>query len=164
MNKLRHRVYKCNDVLFTFFYSDWPLNHNGGGNVKLVYTNNTNFFQSEHQQDKIPHRSTTHNINVKNTNHRNVIQSKHPKRYQHNPHETIPTRSTRYVKQHNPPETSNKVNTRNVNNTKRQKPKPSKLSKHEPPETLATSISRNVKQHKPPETANNTNHPKHQTK
>jgi hypothetical protein len=23
MNKLRHRVYKCNDVLFTFFYSDW---------------------------------------------------------------------------------------------------------------------------------------------
>jgi hypothetical protein len=22
MNKLRHRVYKCNDVLFTFFYSD----------------------------------------------------------------------------------------------------------------------------------------------
>ena len=37
MNKLRHRVYKCNDVLFTFFYSDWPLNHNGGSNVKLVY-------------------------------------------------------------------------------------------------------------------------------
>jgi hypothetical protein len=36
MNKLRHRVYKCNDVLFTFFYSDWPLNHNGGGNVKLA--------------------------------------------------------------------------------------------------------------------------------
>ena len=38
VNKLRHRVYKCNDVLFTFFYSDWPLNHNGGGNMKLVYT------------------------------------------------------------------------------------------------------------------------------
>ena len=39
MNKLHHRVYKCNEVLFTFFYSDWPLNHNGGGNVKLVTDN-----------------------------------------------------------------------------------------------------------------------------
>ena len=39
MNKLWHRVYKCNDVLFTFFYSDWPLNHNGGGN--RVAKNNT---------------------------------------------------------------------------------------------------------------------------
>ena len=37
INKMSCCVYKCNWRLVYVFYSDWPLNHNGGGNVKLVY-------------------------------------------------------------------------------------------------------------------------------
>ena len=53
-----------------FFYSDWPLNHNGGGNVKLVYwyrVINQNFYSRIfhfylYTADRVVVTATLHNI------------------------------------------------------------------------------------------------------